>query len=141
MIVFDLKCSKGHIFEGWFNDIRSFEEQHAMKMIACPYCNDTKVRKVLSPVATKTSSRTEEIKDKEEIDYKRLAKEVVNYINNHFEDVGTDFAKEALKIHYGVKEKRNIRGSATANEENTLKDEGIAFFKIPIPKTEDENKN
>ena len=79
---------------------------------------------------------------KDSIDYKKLAKEVINYINKNFEYVGTNFAKEALKMHYGVSEKRNIRGSATADEEEMLKKEGIDFFKLPfeLPK-DDEDKN
>jgi hypothetical protein len=31
------------------------------------------------------------------------------YIEENFEEVGTHFTKEALKIHYGVPDKRNIR--------------------------------
>jgi len=38
-----------------------------------------------------------------------------------------------LKIHYGATEPRNIRGVSTKEEEKTLKEEGIQFFKIPIP--------
>jgi hypothetical protein len=75
------------------------------------------------------------------IDYRKLAKEVVDYIDKNFDDVGTDFAKEALKMHYDATEKRNIKGSATDDEEKMLKDEGIAFFKIPVPKIDDDKKN
>jgi len=75
------------------------------------------------------------------IDYQKLAREVINYINKNSEDVGTKFAAEALKMHYGVAEKRNIRGTATSEEEKTLKDEGIEFFKFPLPKLDDEKKN
>ena len=39
--------------------------------------------------------------------------------------------KEALKIHYGATEPRNIRGVSTPAEEEILKEEGIEFFKIP----------
>ena len=75
------------------------------------------------------------------IDYRRLAKEMIDYICEEFEDLGTDFTKEALKIHYGVAEERNIRGSATESEEKLMKDEGIQFFKIPLPKKDDDKKN
>ena len=47
--------------------------------------------------------------------------------------INLDFAKEALKIHYGVKEPRNIRGISTKEEEKMLKKEGIEFMKIPMP--------
>ena len=62
-----------------------------------------------------------------------ITKKVIDYVKNNFEDVGSDFSKEALKIHYGVNEPRNIRGFSTLEEEKTLKKEGIQFFKIPIP--------
>lgn len=140
MIAFDLECSEGHTFEGWFNDIASFEEQNAKGLITCPYCEDTRVRRVLSPVAIRSSSRPAAQGD-QTIDYRKLAREVVHYINSNFENVGPNFAKEALKMHYGVKEKRNIRGAATEEEEKTLKEEGIEFFKIPVVKKEEDDSN
>ena len=141
MITFDLECSNGHMFEGWFNNTPSFEEQNTKKLISCPYCNDTRIRKVISPVAMKTSSKPDENKEAGTIDYRRLAREVVDYINKNFDDVGPNFAKEALKIQYGVTEKRNIKGSATDVEEKMLKEEGVEFFKVPIPKIDDDKKN
>lgn len=141
MIAFDLECSKGHMFEGWFNNTPSFEEQNTKKLISCPSCNDTRIRKVISPVAMKTSSKPDENKDAGVPDYRRLAREVVDYFNKNFDDVGPNFTKEALKIHYGVTEKRNIKGSATDVEEKMLKEEGVEFFKVPIPKIDDDKKN
>ena len=140
MIVFDLECGRAHRFEGWFNNTASFEEQSLKKLVTCPICGDTRVRRVLSPVATKTA-RPDPEKAPDPIDYRRLAKEIVDYVNTHFEDVGSDFAKEALKMHYGVSEKKNIKGSATSDEEKMLSDEKIEFFKLPIPRTEDDKNN
>jgi hypothetical protein len=42
-----------------------------------------------------------------------------------------------LKIHYGVTEARNIRGVSTQEEEKTLKEEGVRFFKVPMPEMPD----
>ena len=144
MITFDLECSQGHIFEGWFNNIQSFEEQNAKKMVLCPYCNDARIKRVLSPVATRISSRSDRIDGPQAsrpVDYGRLAREVVEYINKNFQDVGPDFTKEALKMHYGVSDKKSIRGSATQEEEKTLEQEGVEFFKIPLPKVDEDKKN
>jgi hypothetical protein len=140
MIVFDMACSQGHIFEGWFDSPESFEEQNSKNLVSCPYCDDTDIRRVLSPVAVKRSG-TETRAVPAPIDYRELAKEVINYINKNSEDVGPKFSAEALKIHYGVAEKRNIRGTATLDEEKTLKEEGIDFFKFPLPKIDDDKKN
>ena len=141
MIAFDLECSKGHTFEGWFNNAQSFEEQQARRLVSCPYCNDKRVKKIMSPVRAKTSSRMELDDVRKGIDYRRLAKEIVDYVNKNFDDVGPDFTTEALKMHYGVSEKRSIRGSATADEEDTLQKEGIPYFQFPVPKIDDEKKN
>ena len=141
MIVFDLRCSRGHVFEGWFQNGQSFEEQNTKKLVSCPVCSDLSIRRVISPVTTRTSSKEETIKEVSAIDYPRLAREIVDYINKNFDDVGQNFAKEALKMHYGVTEKRNIRGSATSEDEKMLKKEEIEFFKIPMPKTDEDKKN
>ena len=140
MIAFDLECSHGHLFEGWFDSLQSFEEQNLEGLVKCPYCDDDEVKKVLSPVAVKTSE-PKEATHPAAINYQRLAKEVVEYIKENSEDVGTQFAAEALKIHYGASKKRNIRGSATEEEEKTLKEEGVAFVKVPMPVTDPEKSN
>ena len=138
MIAFDLTCSNGHSFEGWFKDLESFNEQNSKGMITCPFCKNTNITRILSPVAIK-SSQGEEKPREVEPDYKKLANGIMEYIKNNFDNVGADFSKEALKMHYGVAEKRNIRGSATAVEEEILKEEGIKFFKIPSIKPKDDD--
>jgi hypothetical protein len=138
MIAFDLRCSNGHSFEGWFKDLESFNEQDSRDMIICPVCKSNKITRELSPVAIKSVRGVEEPQQNKP-DYRKLAMGVMEYIRNNFEDVGADFAKEALKIHYGVAEKRDIRGSATDEEEKTLKDEGVKFFKFPFFKPKDED--
>ncbi len=142
MIVFDLECAGGHTFEGWFDSHEAYEEQLGKGLISCPYCGETEVRRIMSAVALK-KARREAGQDSgpPPIDYKRLAKEVVDYVRENFEDVGPKFATEALKMHYGVTEKRNIMGSATEDEEKVLKDEGIEFFKIPFPKKDEKKVN
>ena len=140
MIVFDMECPNGHIFEGWFDSAESFEEQKSKGLVSCPFCEDIDIRRVLSPVALKKSNPVEPSVPMP-IDYQRLAKEVVDYINDNSDDVGNKFSAEALKMHYGVTDKRNIRGSATPEEEKTLKEEGIEFLKFPVLKKIDDKKN
>ena len=141
MIAFDFECSKGHVFEGWFDNLKSFEEQDSHNMINCPYCNDTNITRILSPVSMKTSPAVERERESKPIDYEKLVNDLSKYIHDEFEDLGTDFTKEALKIHYGVAEERNIRGSATENEEKLLVDEGIRFFKFPALKIDHSKKD
>ena len=138
MIAFDLRCSNSHSFEGWFKDLESFSEQNSKGMITCPFCKSTDITRVLSPVAFKSTQGGEKPREVEP-DYEKLTKGIMEYIKNNFDDVGAGFSKEALKMHYGVSKKRNIRGSATGEEEETLKEEGIKFFKIPYVKPKDDD--
>ncbi len=63
----------------------------------------------------------------------KALKTLQKFVEENFEDVGTELATESLKIHYGVAEARNIRGVTTDLEEKKLKEEGIAILKIPFP--------
>ena len=56
------------------------------------------------------------------------------YMDKTFEDVGNRFAEVALKIHFGEEDSRNIKGTTTKKEEAVLREEGVPFVKIPIPK-------
>jgi hypothetical protein len=132
MIAFDLQCANGHTFEGWFEDNKAYERQNKKKMIACPACNSTSVTKLPSAFAIKGSPNLPESLKKQP-DLERISHELTEYVEKNFENVGCDFTKEALKIHYGVEAPRNIRGVSTKEEEKTLKDEGIPFFKVPLP--------
>jgi len=136
MIAFDLQCANGHTFEGWFEDGQVYQNQRKKGQIACPVCDDTSVSKIPSSFAVK-ASQTAPDSYGHDAELLKIGKKMVDYVKKNFDDVGCDFAKEALKIHYGVSEPRNIRGVSTDQEEKTLKDEGIKFFKIPMPATPD----
>lgn len=50
MILFTLRCARGHQFEGWFRDGDGFEAQQKAGAISCPECGDTRVEKaVMAP--------------------------------------------------------------------------------------------
>ena len=49
------------------------------------------------------------------------------------EDVGERFADEARRIHYGEAAERGIRGQATPDEREALRDEGIEVMPLPLP--------
>lgn len=133
MIAYDLQCSNGHQFEGWFEDSRAFDRQKNQGLIACPVCEDSVVSKIPSTFAIKGASGTIPLKPDANVDLAVLGKKIVDYVEKNFDNVGADFAEQALKMHYGVTEPRNIRGVSTPNEEATLKAEGINFYKFPVP--------
>ncbi len=136
MIAYDLQCINGHAFEGWFEDISAYDEQRKKGLIACPTCNETSVTRVPSTFAIKSSASVEDY-SQQQADLENVSKKIVDFVEKNFDDVGCDFAKEALKMHYGASEPRNIRGVSTKEEEKTLTEEGVKFFKVPMPVTPD----
>lgn len=135
MIAFDLQCRKGHVFEGWFESGDAFEKQRKKGLVTCPVCNDASVDKIPTSFGIlKSSSAVKPLTNDEQqralID---IGKKIVDFVEKNFDDVGADFTKEALKMHYGVTEPRNIRGVSSQEEEKVLAEEGIAFFKVPMP--------
>ncbi len=134
MIVFDLRCPENHTFEAWFKDSSAYEEQLEAGLIQCPVCGSSDVKKALSPVAIKLSGRQGSEGESAHEALVRLLERAYEYIEENTVDVGTDFAKEALKMHYGVREPENIRGIATEEEEKVLKEEGVEFVKLPVVK-------
>ena len=136
MIAYDLQCVNGHSFEGWFEDRKAYEAQKKKALIACPVCNSTSIARVPSTFAIKSSNPLKEFSD-QQADLEKIGKKIVDFVEKNFDDVGADFAKEALKMHYGVSKTRNIRGVSTKEEEKTLKEEGVQFFKVPMPEVPD----
>ena len=138
MIAYDLQCTNGHNFEGWFEDRKAYLDQIKKGLITCPVCNDTSVDLVPSTFAIKSSQAPKPpALSPEDAALEKIGKEAIEFVKKNFDDVGCDFAKEALKIHYGATEPRNIRGVSTKDEEKTLKEEGIQFFKLPMPASHD----
>ncbi|MGF1641229.1 MAG: DUF1178 family protein [Rhodospirillales bacterium] len=48
MIVFNLRCDRGHTFEEWFASGADYENKAAAHEVVCPDCGDTHVVKALS---------------------------------------------------------------------------------------------
>ena len=152
MKVLDLQCHNGHAFEGWFGSENDFQTQLASNLVACPLCGDHQVAKLLSaprlnlsttlrePVpAASESTAVAPVAPANDPDSRTMAQlnqtwmKVVQHVLQNTEDVGSGFAEEARKIHYGEKPERNIRGQVTATESQALHEEGIAVVSLPIP--------
>jgi hypothetical protein len=137
MIVYDLRCENSHTFEGWFKDSSAFEDQNARKLISCPVCGSSNNEIAPSSVmyigkeAPLLRSRD---RKPEELSLQKTYDLLKDYVDRHFEDVGDRFTEVAVKIHRGLEEERNVKGTTTQSEEEYLKEEGIAFFKIPSVK-------
>ena len=134
MIAFDLQCENGHTFEGWFESSKAFDEQKKRGLVSCPVCNNISVSKSLSSFGIiKSSPASDKVQIDQQAVRKKLDKKLIDFVEKNFDDVGADFTKEALKIHYGVTEPRNIKGVSTQEDEKLLKEEGVDFIKIPMP--------
>jgi len=58
MIVFDLKCDKGHQFECWFRSSTDYDDQQARALLECPYCGSGAVTKaMMAPSLTAKSNQ------------------------------------------------------------------------------------
>jgi hypothetical protein len=148
MIVFDVSCSKDHVFEGWFKDSESFDEQVSAGAVTCPVCGDSDVRKALAAprlggirkgkddtptnaAMGPASPDSEKLKE-----YVAALHEMKKHIEENSDYVGDKFPEEARKIHYGETEARAIHGEATPEEAAELNEEGVDFHRIPWPKTD-----
>lgn len=63
-----------------------------------------------------------------------LYRQLVQTIASHIEDVGTSFADEVRRIHYNEAPERPIRGHASQDEWDALRDEGIQILHLPAIK-------
>ena len=149
MIIYDLSCDNDHKFEGWFRSADDFEQQLQKNLIACPQCDSHVVRRIPSAVAIASHSTTPEATPSNgasEVGSTALMpvgsqaialyRQLVQAIVANSEDVGQSFAEEARKIHYNEAPERPIRGHATADECDALRDEGIQILSLPAVKEE-----
>ena len=142
MIVFDLLCTNGHGFEGWFASGAEFDRQKAANLVSCPVCDGSdverrpsaKVRVTKAQVAT--SVPVPEPHDAIAGISPDLLAKLREAVRNT-EDVGERFPEEARKIHYDEAPARSIRGKASPEEAEALTEEGIDFSRLPPILTRD----
>ena len=144
MKVIDLRCQSGHRFEGWFASDDDFLEQNGRNLIECPLCADKLIVRMPSAprlnlsgarepsVSTTAPTAASAVVDDAAALQSRWMRMVRHVIANT-EDVGTKFADEARRIHYGETPERAIRGQASADEREALRDEGIEVHPLPLP--------
>lgn len=160
MILYRLRCSKGHEFESWFKDSKTYERQEKKSLVGCAVCGDAKVsRALMSPRLGKRGKAVEAempaapapaaapaAPSAEQQQMSALARhmpkelreallKVRAEVEKNCEHVGDRFAEEARKIHYGESDKRGIYGETSEEEARALAEEGIEFGRLPwIPR-------
>lgn len=148
MLVVDLHCEHGHVFEGWFASSDDLVSQQARGLVSCPVCASTEV--VRRPSAARlnvASLRAEQasVADPQGVTEATAAPsmqalqsmylQAVRHVLQHTEDVGEGFVKEVRNIHRGDAPQRAVRGQAAQEEVAELKEEGIDVVSLPIPES------
>ena len=139
MIKYKLICKNcNNLFDSWFSSSREYEKLKKKKFLNCHICNSLKIEKTLmSPSILKFKDKNKS-KYVKYIKEKKKFKKNQKFIKKNFEFVGENFAYEARSIHYKYKKKsKGIYGSASKEELDELKNEGIQAEMIPWP--EDSN--
>jgi len=145
MIIFDLNCTHGHRFEGWFASAEEFDRQRDAALIACPVCDDLHVERLPSAhvavargaARDNTAASHPEIEAEERPEHGEslaVSSEVLAKLRDvvrNTENVGRRFPEEARRIHYNEVPARAIRGQASRDEAQELSDEGIEFSPLP----------
>lgn len=153
MIVFDLRCTDGHVFEAWFGSSAAYESQRAGGLLACPICGGSEVEKaVMAPnVAAKGNRRTEvaaSTKSGAPEPTREMVRAVLAKIAEaqaasleRSEWVGSNFASRARAMHDGDEASVSIHGQATPDEARELVEDGVAVLPLLVPFVPPERRN
>lgn len=153
MIHYDLRCSDGHDFDGWYKDSAAFDRLAKRGLLECPHCGDTKVERALMrpavpkkgnailpvPVPEPAPAQPQEAMASGPMPPKMRAmlQKMRAEVEKHCDYVGPQFAEEARKMHRGETDKRGIYGETTPEQAESLADEGIEFSRIPwVPRAD-----
>jgi hypothetical protein len=138
MKVLNLRCGQQHAYEGWFASEEDFVSQQGRGIVACPLCGDTETVRLPSAPRLKVSRHAAPAEPARaevgtEMTLQSQWLRAVRHVINSTEDVGERFPEEARRIHYGEVEERGIRGRATREDADALREEGIEVMALPIP--------
>lgn len=141
MIVFDLRCSRDHVFEAWFGKSADYDDQSARCLIACPICGTADVIKaVMAPAVPGKSNRSDVSPADAKAMLGRLADAQARALSTS-DYVGARFADEARAIHLGEAEARSIHGQATRADAKALAEDGVPVAPLPMPFVPPETRN
>jgi hypothetical protein len=160
MILYRLRCAKGHEFDSWFKDGKTYERQEKRSLIGCPSCGNAKITRApmaprigkggkgrgeSAPIEAPAGSTPKQpaapdpqmaaLAQAMPKEMRETLLKLREQVEKNLEPVGEKFAEEARKIHYGESDKRGIYGQTTDEEAEALADEGIEFGRLPwIPR-------
>jgi hypothetical protein len=133
MIVYELACTNEHRFEGWFASADDYARQRETSLLRCPLCDDAAIER--RPSANVQVGRAVvpvvEQSTKPVVSAEPEALKLLRRLVEQTDNVGAAFPEEARKIHYDEAPQRAIRGQATRDEADALREEGIDFMSLP----------
>ena len=145
MKVLNLRCAHDHRFEAWFASEADFQSQMDGGLVECPLCGDKGVARLPSAprlnvsgarevrVAAPAAESGTGPATPEAVTMQAMWLKAVQHVMANTDDVGERFAEEARRIHYGETEERAIRGQATREDAQALREEGIEVMSLPVP--------
>ena len=138
MKVLNLRCGQHHAYEGWFASEDDFVAQREGAGVACPLCGDTEVVRLpsaprLNVSRHAASAEAPSQRGGNEVTLQSQWLRALRHVMSTTEDVGERFPEEARRIHYGEVEERGIRGRATREDADALREEGIEVMALPLP--------
>ena len=135
MIKYKLICKNCNFsFDSWFASSKEYEKLKIKNFLNCYKCNSKKIEKTLMApqLINRNSIDNYEKKNTKFNEIKNKIKEYQKFIKSNFDYVGENFAYEARSLHYDKRnKKKGIYGSATKNEIQELKEEGVEAEMIP----------
>ncbi|KQM98134.1 MULTISPECIES: DUF1178 family protein [unclassified Sphingomonas] len=141
MIVFDLRCGQGHVFEAWFASSTAYDEQRVAKLIHCPMCDDADVAKaVMAPNIAAKGGGERPSPQAVKAALTMLAEAQRKALSGS-EWVGRGFADRARAMHSGAADVAPIHGQATRAEAKALVEEGVPIAPLPLPVVPPEQAN
>lgn len=141
MIIFDLICAEEHRFEGWFHSADDFAQQLERGLLLCPHCDSANVRRLPSAVHLAKAEQGDAVPSVSarsapghapKVSAAAGVQQAVEALLAACEDVGPEFADEARRIHYAEAPIRPIRGEASPDDFESLRDEGIDVCRLPL---------
>jgi hypothetical protein len=139
MKVLNLRCARDHRFEGWFASDQDFLAQGERGLVACPLCDDKTIARLPSaPRLNVSTPRGDASASPPAAEIARARAQgrwlrAVRDVLHQTEDVGERFPEEARRIHYGETKARDIRGLASSEDADALREEGIEVIAMPVP--------
>ena len=136
MIKYKLICKNCDFsFDSWFASSKEYEKLKSKNFLNCHKCNSRKVEKTLMAPQLINRNSIDNFEKKKDIklnEIKNKIKEYQKFIKSNFDYVGENFAYEARSLHYNKNnKKKGIYGTATKNEIQELKEEGVEAEMIP----------